>query len=315
MLRLKGIIMIIIGSMLWGATGPMMEWVLNHSEMSVSMMLILRLSIAGGVLLLLLKAKGIQVGRPMRQKLWLRKMVMFGVIGMLGVQFGFVQTIAHSDAVVATLFQFVAPVYIIILLSIFQKSFPPGSQVIGMVIALFGLILLLTNGSFSSISLDTTAIVWGIIVGFAFTFYTLYPVVLMAEWGVLLVVGWGMFIGGMTLFIINLPMFFMNLGVLLDGPAMGMLLLVIIMGTLAFIMFLQSMNYISPVETSVLSSFEPLTAMIVSVFWLGQAMGVWQLTGAAIMLVGVVWLSIGGNRKKNSAPFPDPIQEYDHSEV
>ncbi|PIC76247.1 EamA family transporter [Sporosarcina sp. P19] len=315
MLRLKGIIMIIIGSMLWGATGPMMEWILNHSEMSVSMMLILRLSIAGGVLLLLLKAKGIQVGRPMRQKLWLRKMVMFGVIGMLGVQFGFVQTIAHSDAVVATLFQFVAPVYIIILLSIFQKSFPPGSQVIGMVIALFGLILLLTNGSFSSISLDTTAIVWGIIVGFAFTFYTLYPVVLMAEWGVLLVVGWGMFIGGMTLFIINLPMFFMNLGVLLDGPAMGMLLLVIIMGTLAFIMFLQSMNYISPVETSVLSSFEPLTAMIVSVFWLGQAMGVWQLTGAAIMLVGVVWLSIGGNRKKNSAPFPDPIQEYDHSEV
>ncbi|ARF14772.1 DMT family transporter [Sporosarcina ureae] len=315
MLRLKGIIMIIIGSMLWGATGPMMEWILNHSEMSVSMMLILRLSIAGGVLLLLLKAKGIQVGRPMRQKLWLRKMVMFGVIGMLGVQFGFVQTIAHSDAVVATLFQFVAPVYIIILLSIFQKSFPPGSQVIGMVIALFGLILLLTNGSFSSISLDTTAIVWGIIVGFAFTFYTLYPVVLMAEWGVLLVVGWGMFIGGMTLFIINLPMFFMNLGALLDGPAMGMLLLVIIMGTLAFIMFLQSMNYISPVETSVLSSFEPLTAMIISVFWLGQAMGVWQLTGAAIMLVGVVWLSIGGNRKKKSAPFPDPIQEYDHSEV
>ncbi|PIC57715.1 EamA family transporter [Sporosarcina sp. P12(2017)] len=315
MLRLKGIIMIIIGSMLWGATGPMMEWILNHSEMSVSMMLILRLSIAGGALLLLLKAKGIQVGRPMRQKLWLRKMVMFGVIGMLGVQFGFVQTIAHSDAVVATLFQFVAPVYIIILLSIFQKSFPPGSQVIGMVIALFGLILLLTNGSFSSISLSTTAIVWGVIVGFAFTFYTLYPVVLMAEWGVLLVVGWGMFIGGMTLFIINLPMFFMNLGSLLDGPAMGMLLLVIIMGTLAFIMFLQSMNYISPVETSVLSSFEPLTAMIVSVFWLGQAMGVWQLTGAAIMLVGVVWLSIGGNRKKKSAPFPDPIQEYDHSEV
>ncbi|PIC85921.1 EamA family transporter [Sporosarcina sp. P20a] len=315
MLRLKGIIMIIIGSMLWGATGPMMEWILNHSDMSVSMMLILRLTIAGAVVLLLLKAKGIQVGRPMRQKLWLRKMVMFGVIGMLGVQFGFVQTIAHSDAVVATLFQFVAPVYIIILLSILQRSFPPGSQVIGMVVALSGLILLLTNGSFSSMSLDTTAIVWGVIVGFAFTFYTLYPVVLMAEWGVLLVVGWGMFIGGMTLFIINLPMFFMNLGALLNGPAMGMLLLVIIMGTLAFIMFLQSMTYISPVETSVLSSFEPLTAMIVSVLWLGQTMGVWQISGAAIMLVGVVWLSIGGNRKKKTAPFPETIQEYDHSEV
>ncbi|PIC74082.1 EamA family transporter [Sporosarcina sp. P26b] len=315
MLRLKGIMMIVIGSMLWGATGPMMEWILNHSEMSVSMMLILRLTIAGAVVLLLLKAKGIQIGRPMRQKLWLRKMVMFGVIGMLGVQYGFVQTIAHSDAVVATLFQFVAPVYIIILLSILQKSFPPGGQVIGMIVALFGLILLLTNGSFSSISLDTTAIVWGVIVGFAFTFYTLYPVVLMAEWGVLLVVGWGMFIGGVTLFIINLPMFFMNLGVLLNGPAMGMLLLVIIMGTLAFIMFLHSMTFISPVETSVLSCFEPLTAAIVSVLWLGQTMGVWQISGAAVMLVGVVWLSVGGNRKKKTAPPPEAYQEYDHSEV
>ncbi|AXI01040.1 EamA/RhaT family transporter [Sporosarcina sp. PTS2304] len=315
MLRLKGIMMIVVGSMLWGATGPMMEWILLHSEMSVSMMLILRLTIAGAAVLLLLKTKGIQVGRPMRQKLWLRKMIAFGVVGMLGVQFGFVQTIAHSDAVVATLFQFVAPVYIIILLSITQRTFPPGGQVIGMIVALFGLILLLTNGSFSSISLNTTAIVWGIVVGFAFTFYTLYPVVLMAEWGVLLVVGWGMFIGGVTLFIINLPMFFMNLAVLLNGPAMGMLLLVIIMGTLAFILFLQSMTYISPVETSVLSSFEPLTAMVVSVVWLGQMMGIWQISGAIIMLLGVVWLSIGGNRKKKTVAPPDPIQQYEPYDV
>ncbi|WP_153720767.1 DMT family transporter [Sporosarcina cascadiensis] len=314
MMRLKGIMMIVFGSMLWGATGPMMEWILDHSEISVSMMLILRLTFAGATVLLLLKARGVQVARPMRQKLWLRKMVLFGVFGMLGVQYGFVQTIANSDAVVATLFQFVAPVYIIILLSITQRSFPPGSQVIGMIVALFGLILLLTNGSFSSISLNTTAIVWGVFVGIAFTFYTLYPVVLMAEWGVLLVVGWGMFIGGLTLFVLNIPSFFMNLSVLLNGTAMFVLLLVIIMGTLAFIMFLQSMTYITPVETSVLSCFEPLTAMIVSVMWLGQMMGIWQISGAMIMLLGVVWLSVGGKRKKTTAP-PDPVVQHEPFEL
>ncbi|EGQ26591.1 EamA family transporter [Mammaliicoccus sciuri] len=311
MMRLKGIMMIIVGSMLWGATGPMMEWILHNSDISVSMLLILRLMIAGAALLFLLKAKGVQVGRPMRQKLWLRKMVMFGVFGMLGVQFGFVQTIAHSDAVVATLFQFVAPVYIIILLSAAQRSFPPAGQVIGMVVALFGLYLLLTNGSFSSITLNTEAIIWGVVVGFAFTFYTLYPVVLMAEWGVLLVVGWGMFIGGVVLFIINLPSFLMNLSLLLDGPMMGMLLLVTIMGTLAFILFLQSMTFITPVETSVLSCFEPLTAMVVSVLWLGQMMGGWQISGAIIMLLGVVWLSIGGDSKKKTVPPPEPVVPYE----
>ncbi|WP_153730289.1 DMT family transporter [Sporosarcina obsidiansis] len=305
MLRMKGIVMIVVGSMLWGATGPMMEWILHHSEMSVSMLLILRLLFAGAVILLLLKAKGVRVGRPMRQKLWLRKMVLFGVFGMLGVQFGFVQTIAHSDAIVATLFQFVAPVYIIILLSIKQRSFPPGTQMIGMIVALIGLYFLLTNGSFSSISLNTEAIVWGVVVGFAFAFYTLYPVVLMAEWGVLLVVGWGMFIGGLALFIANLPSFFVNLSVLANAPAMGMLLLVIIMGTLAFIMFLQSMTFISPVETSVLSCFEPLTAMVISVVWLGQTMGIWQISGALIMLFGVVWLSVGGSKVRSDASPPE----------
>lgn len=103
----------------------------------------------------------------------------------------------------------------------------------------------------------------------------------------------------------------MNLSLLLDGPMMGMLLLVTIMGTLAFILFLQSMTFITPVETSVLSCFEPLTAMVVSVLWLGQMMGGWQISGAIIMLLGVVWLSIGGDSKKKTVPPPEPVVPYE----
>lgn len=40
--------MIISGAMLWGATGPMMEWILLNSDMTVSYMLTVRLLIAGG---------------------------------------------------------------------------------------------------------------------------------------------------------------------------------------------------------------------------------------------------------------------------
>ena len=45
--RVKGIFMIIMGAMLWGATGPMMEWILDTGTMSVSFMLIIRLLLAG----------------------------------------------------------------------------------------------------------------------------------------------------------------------------------------------------------------------------------------------------------------------------
>ena len=56
--RLKGIIMIVSGAMLWGATGPMMEWILLNSEMSVSFMLTVRLLLAGSFLLVMLKMQG-----------------------------------------------------------------------------------------------------------------------------------------------------------------------------------------------------------------------------------------------------------------
>lgn len=53
MYRVKGIVMIIIGSMLWGATGPMMEWLLENTPMTAEFMLAVRLMIAGVFVLLI----------------------------------------------------------------------------------------------------------------------------------------------------------------------------------------------------------------------------------------------------------------------
>ncbi|WP_432363508.1 DMT family transporter [Sporosarcina sp. UB5] len=304
MKRAKGIIMIIAGAMLWGATGPMMEWILDTSKMSVSFMLIIRLLLAGLVLLLVLKIKGVPITRPLRHKVWLRQLCIFGVIGMLGVQYTFVGSIHTSNAVIATLFQFLAPIYIIIFVSLRQKAFPPAAQIIGMAVTMGGLILLLTNGKLSGFALTTEALFFGLAVGFTFAFYTLYPVRLMNEWGVLLSVGWGMLIGGCTLLIVNILNFGKGIGALTNMNVSLMLLLVIIVGTAAFLLFLGSMKYISPVETSILSSFEPLTAMLISVLWFGSVLGHWQMVGGAIMLLGVTGLSVAGSKKKEIERIP-----------
>lgn len=296
--RVKGITMIISGAMLWGATGPMMEWILLNSDMTVSYLLTVRLFIAGVCLLAMLKIQGKQIGQPWKHKVWARQLLIFGVVGMLGVQYTFVASIESSNAVIATLFQFLAPIFIIICVTFRQKIRPPVVQVLGMFVTLIGLFLLLTNGSFSGFALSQAAVIWGIALGFAFSFYTLYPVRLMQEWGVLLVVGWAMIIGGVTLFVTNPLRIITHLDYLADLNITVMLILVIIVGTLAFILFMSSMKYISPVETSILSSFEPLTAMVISVLWFGQILGMWQLAGAIVMLFGVTWLSIAGSKAK-----------------
>jgi drug/metabolite transporter (DMT)-like permease len=76
----------------------------------------------------------------------------------------------------------------------------------------------------------------------------------MKEWGVLLVVGWSMLIGGVVLGTISRVWQSDEWSLLLDWKLSSLLLTVIVIGTVAFILFLSSMKYISAIETSILSS-------------------------------------------------------------
>lgn len=296
MKRLKGIVFIVSGAMLWGATGPLMEWLLNHTPLTVSFMLTIRLTVAGILLLTYLLLTGKNIFGIWQQKLWGRQLVIFGIAGMLGIQFAFVAAINESNAVLATLLQFLAPIFVVAYVSLSLKKIPPKYQVLGIIGTLVGLFLLLTNASFESLLISPKALLWGIAVGLTFAFYTLYPARLMKEWGVLLVVGWGMLVGGITLGLVSRVWQSNQWSVLTDFKVLMLLVALIFFGTVAFILFLSSMKYITAVETSILSSIEPLTAMIISVIVFGTSLGFWQLIGVFVMLVCVTWLSVAGEK-------------------
>ena len=297
MKRLKGIIFIVSGAMLWGATGPLMELLLNHTPLTVSFMLTIRLSVAGILLLTYLLLTGKNIFGIWQHKLWGRQLIVFGIAGMLGVQFTFVAAINESNAVLATLLQFLAPIFVVAYVSLSLKKWPPKYQVLGIIGTLIGLFLLLTNASFESLLISPKALLWGIGVGLTFAFYTLYPARLMKEWSVLLVVGWGMLVGGFTLGLVSrVWQQSTQWVVLVDFKILMLLVALIFFGTVAFILFLSSMKYITAVETSILSSIEPLTAMVISVIIFGTSLGFWQLIGVFVMLVCVTWLSIAGEK-------------------
>lgn len=297
MQRLKGVLMIVIGAMLWGATGPLMEWLLSETPLTVPFLLTIRLTVAGILLLLFLQI-GLKkkVSTIWKQKIWLKQLFIFSIFGMLGLQYSFVATIDASNAIVATLLQFLAPIFVVLYVSLSMRKFPPRYQVLGIAGTLVGLFLLLTNALFDTLLVSTKALIWGVTVGLSFAFYTLYPARLMKEWGVLVVVGWGMFLGGMLLGIGTGVWRSPEWVLLKDGTMIILLTLLILFGTAAFVLFLSSMKYISPVETSVLSSIEPLTAMLISVVMFGATLGMWQVIGIVIMLVCVTWLSVAGDK-------------------
>ena len=298
--RVKGIVMITIGSIFWGATGPMMEWMLQHTNMTPEFMLAVRLMIAGTLILTIIHWKKQNIWAIWQNKNWSMQLIIFSVIGMLGLQFTFVKTIEVSNAVMATLLQFLAPIFIILYLSFVVKKVPPKAQIVGMIGTLFGLFLLLSNGSLTSLEVSGKTLVWGVALGFTYAFYTLYPARLQHEWGVLPIIGWGMIISGTLLAIKGRLWATDEWHLLQDLPVLFMILSLVVLGASAFILFLSSMKYITPVETSVLSSIEPLTAMIISAVWLQAYLKEWQVVGAIIMLIFVVYLSIAGEGKKKS---------------
>lgn len=293
MLRLKGILMIVIGAMLWGMTGSITEWVLANTELSVPFILTIRMIIAGSSILAYLAMKKQDIFTVVKTPYWRNQLILFSILGMVGLQFTFTMAIQTSNAVVATLLQFSAPIFVVLYVSLHHKKWPPRYQILGILGTLAGLFLLLTNGSMSSLLVSTEALLWGIAVGLTFAFYTLYPSRLMKEWSVLAIVGWSMLFGGMMLGLINRVWLSEEWSIITQPKMMFIMAILIVFGTLAFLLFLGSMNYISAVETSILSSVEPLTVMVISVIWFDTMLQNVQLMGAMIMLIFVTWLSIG----------------------
>lgn len=125
MLRLKGILMIVIGAMLWGMTGSITEWVLGNTELSVPFILAIRMMIAGIIILTYLAMKKEDIITLVKTPYWRNQLVIFTILGMIGLQFTFTMAIETSNAVMATLLQFSAPVFVVLYVSFHHKKWPP----------------------------------------------------------------------------------------------------------------------------------------------------------------------------------------------
>ncbi len=201
--RRIGLIMIITGATLWGLSGPMIQWLFQHTNVSSIDFLTIRLLLAGIFILsfLLIKKQNIfQIWKHPRHSI---QLIIFSILGMLGAQYAFIETVHISNAVTATLFQFLGPVFITIYVAFEQRKFPASMQLLAIVTALTGTYFIITNGSIENIVLSKEAhYFWSINSNWI---CILYPPssFLIKECGTTLVIGWGMLIGGIALLICN----------------------------------------------------------------------------------------------------------------
>lgn len=295
--RVLGIVLVLTGATLWGISGTVAQFLFQEKGFSTEWLTVIRLLVAGVVLLSIAHLKERKkVWAVWRSKNGAMSIILFGILGMLAVQYTYFAAIEHGNAATATILQYLAPAIITCYLALRSRRLPSFTIILSVVIAIIGTFLLVTGGKLQSLSISGWAVFWGIASAFALSFYTLQPLRLLADWGAKIVVGWGMLIGGVTFSFIHPPWQVQGDWTLSSVAAV---LFVIIFGTIiAFYFYLESTTYIAASKVSLLASVEPLSATFLSILWFHIPFGLAEWVGTILILATITVLSIVKDDRK-----------------
>ncbi|SGW13948.1 DMT family transporter [Staphylococcus argenteus] len=292
-LRLKGILLAITGACLWGLGGTVSDFLFKHHNIDIDWYVTARLVISG--IFLLIMYKMMQPKRSIfsvfQDRQMLGKLLIFSILGMLVVQYAYMASINTGNAAIATLLQYIAPVYIIVWFVLRGVAKLTLFDVLAIVMTLVGTFLLLTSGSFSNLVVNPASLFWGILAGVALAFYTIYPSKLLNRYGSILIVGWAMLISGIAM---NLRHPIWQINISEWGLSTILFLLFGIIGgtALAFYFFIDSLQYISAKETTLFGTVEPVVAVIASSLWLHVAFKSFQIVGIILIMILILLLSL-----------------------
>lgn len=107
----KGLSMVLIGAVLWGISGTAAQVLFQHFGISPEWLVTVRMSVAG---LLMLMGITVTSGIKYTFSVWkdkkdALKLVLFGIIGLLGVQYSYFAAINYGNAATGTILQYMGP--------------------------------------------------------------------------------------------------------------------------------------------------------------------------------------------------------------
>lgn len=278
----RGILFAIVGSTLWGMSGSVAQFVFQNKSISPLWLVGIRLFFAGLLLLVWYTAtNGKKVFSIFKSWHSVLILMLFSFLGMLPSQLTYFMAIRYGNAPTATVLQFLGPLFIIIYLAFANWELPRRVDMFSIVLALFGTYLLVTQGNFNKLALSPLALMWGLLAGVSQASYTLIPRKLLSEFDARLVVGWAMLIGSLPFAKIITTTSVQHVSTV----DIVSIIFIIVFGTMfAYLLYLRSVQFISPSTTGMLSAFEPLTATILSVTLLSTPISTPEVIGGILIL-------------------------------
>lgn len=293
-----GIILTLLGATLWGVSGTSVQFVGNFRNMNLEWLLTMRLITAGLLTVLygwIRQGNAIfNVFRNWRDTLGL---VIFGVFGMALCQYTYFRSIVIAGAGIATVLQYLAPSMIIIYLLMRYGKRPSTGEIISVILALVGTICLMGNNGFSFESFRSDVLFWGLLSAVGVAVYSVSPVRLLATYGTIPIVGFGMLLSGLVAAaLFQQPHSYATWDV---WTVVGCFNVVFLGTIVSFNAYLEGVKRIGAVPGSILSSIEPISAAFFGWALLGNQFNWVGILGMAMIIATVIIIALE-NRGQSS---------------
>ncbi|WP_456044245.1 DMT family transporter [Veillonella sp.] len=286
-----GIILTLLGATLWGVSGTSVQFVGNFRHMNLEWLLTMRLITAGLLTVLygwIRQGNAIfNVFRNWRDTLGL---IVFGVFGMALCQYTYFRSIVIAGAGIATVLQYLAPSMIIIYLLVRYGKRPSTGEIISVILALAGTICLMGNNGFSFESFRSDVLFWGLLSAVGVAVYSVSPVRLLATYGTIPIVGFGMLLSGLVAAVLfHQPHSYATW----DAWTIVGCFNVVFLGTIvSFNAYLEGVKRIGAVPGSILSSIEPISAAFFGWALLGNQFNWVGILGMAMIIATVIIIAL-----------------------
>ena len=286
-----GIILTLLGATLWGVSGTSVQFVGNFRNMNLEWLLTMRLITAGLLTVLygwIRQGNAIfNVFRNWRDTLGL---VIFGVFGMALCQYTYFRSIVIAGAGIATVLQYLAPSMIIIYLLMRYGKRPSTGEIISVILALVGTICLMGNNGFSFESFRSDVLFWGLLSAVGVAVYSVSPVRLLATYGTIPIVGFGMLLSGLVAAaLFQQPHSYATWDV---WTVVGCFNVVFLGTIVSFNAYLEGVKRIGAVSGSILSSIEPISAAFFGWALLGNQFNWVGILGMAMIIATVIIIAL-----------------------
>lgn len=286
---LKGITLASTAGICWGSMGVAAQYLMAECRFTVLDLTSIRL-LGAGILLVLLdifwnRTKHI---KAVFEKENFKDIVIYG-FALLCSQSTFFLSIFSSNAATATIMVLTSPLFIIAYLAIVHHRRIKVLEMVSLLLALIGVLLIITKGNWDTMDFSIAGVGWGLASAMLGAVGTIQPGRVVRKLTVFPVIGWAMTFSGAAACLYNNPL---ETNVLWNTMGIICYLHIVLCGTIvSFCCFLKSMEFIAPPIASMLTCFEPLSAVILSVLLLGATFGPIEAIGAGCILMTVFLLA------------------------